>query len=157
MTSSPRVYCLEQVGALVEAKVIDFLLDRFEPTLLAHIRDALQFEPQLLVLPWLLCIFVDALPIAAVARIIDCLMFEGQTEDLRVCHSSENLLLLTLLIGSDVLLRVSMALFHIASAEILACKYGPDLVELMRKRQWDINEILHVTKEKKFPLTRRSS
>lgn len=72
----PGYYSVNMVGALVDNKVFESLVEKYMPILSAHFK---KYEIQLSVacLPWFLSLYINSMPLPYALRIADCFFLEG--------------------------------------------------------------------------------
>jgi hypothetical protein len=80
---------------------------------------------EVLSVAWFMCYFIDFVPWDASLRIIDMVLNEG----------------------THVLFKVGLAILHINKKDILAEKHPENLGPMIRGRQYDTKELLHVRDE----------
>ncbi|KAG8466764.1 hypothetical protein KFE25_008143 [Diacronema lutheri] len=97
----PDWYGRTLAGSLAEARVLGELIGRFEPAIGARMAQ-LGVEPSLFCTPWLLRLFVDALPFGVTLRVWDCVLL-ASADGARSTRTGR---------GADVLLRVAIALLR---------------------------------------------
>lgn len=93
----PLDYYPNLLGVLVDLRIFQQLMREQLPQLCSHL-DLLQFDCSLLVTKWLICLFVNHLPLDAELAVWDLFMIKG----------------------SALLFRVALTLFHLMTPDILA-------------------------------------
>lgn len=70
-----NIYFL-QIGAVVDSRVLESLVEKFMPVLAAHFKQ-LDLQISIVCLPWFLSLFINALPLSFAYRVIDNFFLEG--------------------------------------------------------------------------------
>lgn len=105
----PQYYHTEMVGSLVDQQILEELTKIYMPEVVEHL-ERVRIPLSLVSLPWLLCLFIGALPESASLRVLGALFFEGP----------------------NVLFQVSLAILKIMEEAILATDLGDVAVPLIK-------------------------
>lgn len=98
------------LGVLIDLKVYQAIMRDRMPVLCAHL-DSFCFDLDLLVTKWLICLFVNHLPLDAELAVWDLFMIRGVS----------------------VLFRVAITLFQLMADDILACNDYGDIYMIVDK------------------------
>jgi len=105
----PQYYHTEMVGSLVDQQILEELTKIYMPEIVDHL-ERLRIPLSLISLPWLLCLFIGALPESISLRVLDVLFYEGP----------------------NVLFQISLAILKIMEEVILSTEQGDVVVPLIK-------------------------
>jgi len=115
-------YNTAMIGSIVDQKIFDNLTQLHFPKLYAHLNKV-GLPITILSLPWFMCLFIGYIPWEVAMRILDCTLFEG----------------------SSVLFQVGLAVIKLNHDAILAENDSEAIVDKLKKRQYDSEELIQVT------------
>ena len=104
----PMDYYTNLLGVLIDYKVFQLMMEDRLPKLCKHL-DANNFDFNLLITKWLICLFINHLPLDAELAVWDLLMIKG----------------------ASVLFRVAITLFQMMQADIIKCTDSCEIYMIM--------------------------
>jgi len=72
----PEYYSRTMVGAVIDQKVFEQIVSEYLPEISQHLNK-IGVDLHLLSVPWFVCLFLNAVPLASAPRILDGVFFEG--------------------------------------------------------------------------------
>ena len=117
------VHASDIKGTISQYKILHKILDTQAPKIAKHLR-AVDVDLVMIASKWLLCLFVESLPASTTARVLDCVLAEGE----------------------KVWFRVVIAMLKLYEREILACDNMPDVMVALKelyRHQTDADELLN--------------
>jgi len=117
------VHASDIKGTIAQYKILHRILESQAPKIARHLR-AVDVDLVMIASKWLLCLFVESLPALTAARVLDCVLAEGE----------------------KVWFRVVIAMLRLHEREILACQTMPDVMVALKdvyRRQTDADELLN--------------
>lgn len=72
----PRYYTPTMIGAVVDSRVLESLVEKFMPLLAKQFKQ-LDLQLSIISLPWFLSLFINALPLNLAFRVVDNFFLEG--------------------------------------------------------------------------------
>ncbi|KAK5576096.1 hypothetical protein RB653_007234 [Dictyostelium firmibasis] len=115
-------YSKEMIGSIVDQNIFIELCQEYLPEVFKHL-ERIGLPVQILSTPWFICLFISYIPYPVATRVIDCLFLDGTT----------------------VLFQVGLAILKINKNAILAETESEVVVELVRNKKYDIDELIDVT------------
>lgn len=116
------VHAKDIKGTIAQYKILHKLVQTNAPRLAKHFRE-LEIDLVMIASKWLLCLFVESFPSTTAARVLDCLIYEGE----------------------KVWFRVSIAMLKMHEQKILECDTLPDVMIYLKDafaNQTDADELL---------------
>jgi hypothetical protein len=116
------VHAKDIKGTIAQYKILHKLVQTNAPRLAKHFRN-LEIDLVMIASKWLLCLFVESFPSTTAARVLDCLIYEGE----------------------KVWFRVSIAMLKMHEQKILECDTLPDVMIYLKDafaKQTDADELL---------------
>jgi hypothetical protein len=119
----PDYYSPSMIGMNTDAYTLVLFLKSSHPQVHEHVVVRHQIDLTTIVGPWFLCLFAKTLPIETCMRVWDCFLF----------------------LGSKVLFRVALALFHLNATAILNANEQGTLFNILSglgKNQYDCDQLI---------------
>jgi hypothetical protein len=118
------VHARDIKGTISQYKILHKILQKQAPKIAKHLS-RVDVDLVMIASKWLLCLFVESLPASTTARVLDCVLAEGE----------------------KVWFRVVIAMLKLHERDILACDTMPDVMVALKelyKRQNNADELLDV-------------
>ena len=124
----PNYYAPNIPGLLTDVRVIEELLKERCPLVHSHAKD-MEMPWELVLTKWLMCLFVDVLPVETALRVLDCLFYEG----------------------SKILVRVALTVILVYQDDLRKAKNLSDLVACFKdctksKKVLECHDFMNVSK-----------
>ncbi|EGG18469.1 RabGAP/TBC domain-containing protein [Cavenderia fasciculata] len=118
----PDYYVSAMIGSIIDQKIFAQLVENHLPDVYKHL-EKVGLPVTILSLPWFMCMFVSYIPFPVATRVVDCFLFEGTT----------------------VLFQTGLAILKINKQKILEERDSEVIVEMLRNKTYDIDELIQVT------------
>eukprot|EP01132_Coremiostelium_polycephalum_P010393 gene10393-12764_t len=115
-------YVEQMIGSIIDQKIFADLVKSYVPDVYLHL-EKVGLPINILSLPWFMCLFVSYIPFSVATRVIDCFLLEG----------------------TNVLFQTGLAILKINKNDILVEKDSEVIVELLRNKVYNIDELIQVT------------
>eukprot|EP01133_Synstelium_polycarpum_P005265 gene5265-6098_t len=115
-------YVQAMIGSIIDQKIFAHLVNQHLPDVYNHL-ERIGLPINILSLPWFMCMFVSYIPYPVATRVVDCFLFGGTT----------------------VLFQTGLAILKINKQKILDERDSEVVVELLRSKCYDIEELIQVT------------
>ncbi|KAF2074039.1 hypothetical protein CYY_004653 [Polysphondylium violaceum] len=115
-------YIKEMIGSIVDQRIFTDLCQLYLPEVYQHL-EKIGLPVNILTLPWFMCLFVSYIPFPVSTRVVDCFFLEG----------------------TKVLFQTGLAILKINKNRILEERDSEVVVELLRNKEYDVEELIQVT------------
>ncbi|KAM9960931.1 hypothetical protein ACTFIW_010091 [Dictyostelium discoideum] len=115
-------YSKEMIGSIVDQNIFEDLCKEYLPEVFNHL-ERIGLPVKILSTPWFICLYVSYIPFIVATRVIDCLFLNGTT----------------------VLFQVGLAILKINKNAIIAERESEVVIELVRNKKYDVDELIDVT------------
>lgn len=105
----PDYYSKTMVGAVTDQKVFEHLVAEELPAVRNHLVN-LGVNIHALSVPWFVCLYLNTVPLASAARILDCLIYEG----------------------SRFLFQLGLAVLKVKSAELMQAEDDDEVMTILK-------------------------